>query len=245
MKFFIFIFYLHYFAYSLKTQAKAKLDSSIDPFKALGIPDFKADYDDSKNSKKLGKSSISVKSAVRLNSINDLPKLFESGDLNSLQGFKSMTRFLTEDDDKLIENGGVFDETGFDGADAEAAELYKPGSLTRDKERAKSASLLYVKKTDPASRLEPYSCNIKDDENLIEWSAYEIVMMCCSGNMDIKRACIAKNEELAMIAFVLDPEDRCENHIAVADEFIERGLKYLKRIGMRNLAGLITRYSYF
>lgn len=28
-----------------------------------------------------------------------------------------LTKFLTEDDDQLKENGGIFDQTGFDGLD--------------------------------------------------------------------------------------------------------------------------------
>jgi len=37
--------------------------------------------------------------------------------MNSGIGMKLLTKFLTEDDDLLKKNGGLFDETGVDGLD--------------------------------------------------------------------------------------------------------------------------------
>lgn len=256
MKLFILIsiiFVFHQQGFTLKS--KIKLDSNIDPFQFLGISDFKKDLSEYVPKKRLDsqsqKSSYNSNSrapSIRLNSISDLPKLFESGDFNNIEGFKSMTRFLTEDDERLFDNGGIFDESGFDGVDQEASELYSKGSISREKERAKSASIIWLRKTDPMSKLEPYSCTLKQDEDLVEWAVYEVVMMCCSGNMEIKRVCISKNEELAMISFVLNSDDKCENRVGIAQEFIGKGLKYLKRIGMKNLAGffiVVDKYYIF
>lgn len=219
---------------SLKSKSRAKLDSHIDPFQMLGISDFKKDLNEGLNKER--EQSVS-RGSLHVSSIADLPKLFEREDYDSLDGFKAMTRFLTEDDDKLFNNGGIYDETGFDGVDPDAASLYSVGSESRNVERAKSAAVLWVKKTDPGSKLEPYSVKLKEDEDLVEWAVYEVILMCCSGNLMIRRVCIDKNEQLAMIAFVLEPEDKCENRVGIADEFVDRGLKYLKKIGMKSLAG--------
>lgn len=234
-----FLFLLFFFAplstFCLKTHAK--LDSNIDPFQILGIPDFKKDL-----SSGISKTS---RNPLHLTSLSDMPKLFESQDFESISGFKAMTRFLTEDDENLFNNGGVFDETGFDGTDAEAASLYSIGSESRNVERVKSAANLWVKKTDPSSKLEPYSVKRKNDEDLVEWDVYEVILMCCSGTLVVKRVCVEKNEEIAMIAFVLENEDKCENRVGVAEEYVERGLKYLKKIGMKKLAGPFNNFLKF
>ena len=230
--------------FSLKSKAKVKLDSNIDPFQFLGISDFKKDLDDSFAKKKKApipnapthSQGSSPSTSIHFDSLNDLPKYFENGDLNTIQGLKAMTRFLTEDDERLLDNGGIYDESGFDGAETGVAELYRIGSDNRDKERAKSAATLWYKKTIPTTRLEPYSVTQKTDEDLVEWNVYEVIMMCCSGNMEIKRVCIPKNEELAMISFILEQDDKCENRVGIAEEFINKGLKYLRKIGMKNLS---------
>lgn len=239
MKLSFLLLFLFLFSPLQSLKSKSKLDSNIDPFQFLGIPDFKSDIGSPKK-KPLptphSTPSLSP-SPIHLSSINDLPAYFEKGDLNSIQGLKAMTRFLTEDDERLLDNGGVYDESGFDGVEPDVSDLYSLGSENREKERAKSASVLFYRKTNPSTKLEPYSVNRKNDEDLVEWSVFEVIMMCCSGNMEIKRVCIPKNEELALISFVLEPDDRCENRVGIAEEFVNKGLKYLRKIGMRNLAG--------
>ena len=42
---------------------------------------------------------------ISLHSIADLPKFVESGALNNIQGLKVLSRFLSEDDDRLAEAG--------------------------------------------------------------------------------------------------------------------------------------------
>ena len=237
MKLSLLLLFLFLFSPLESLRSKSKLDSNIDPFQFLGIPDFKSDTTSPKKKILPTPHSAPSFSPIHLNSINDLPAYFEKGDLNSIQGLKAMTRFLTEDDERLLDNGGVFDESGFDGVEADVAELYSPGSENREKERAKSASILFYRKVNPSTKLEPYSVNRKNDEDLVEWSVFEVIMMCCSGNMEIKRVCVPKNEELALISFVLEQDDRCENRVGIAEEFVNKGLKYLRKIGMRNLAG--------
>lgn len=53
----------------------------------------------------------------KLETIDDLPAFVESAYFNTKAGVNMLTKFLTEDDDQLKENGGIFDQTGFDGLD--------------------------------------------------------------------------------------------------------------------------------
>lgn len=71
--------------------------------------------------------------------------------------------------------GGIFDETGFDGLDQSVEDLFSYGSESRTKERAKSAAMVWLKKNKPTSKMEPYGCNLKDNEGLKEWSIYEVI----------------------------------------------------------------------
>lgn len=68
-----------------------------------------------------------------------------------------LTKFLTEDDDQLKENGGIYDQTGFDGLD-KSEDIYPKNTVMRNKQRARSAVNLYVKYNDPNDKYEAYGC---------------------------------------------------------------------------------------
>ena len=56
-----------------------------DPFKALGIPEFKLDFD--KPVKRVH---------TKLESLEDLPRFVQSGELNTNEGMVLLSKFLTE-----------------------------------------------------------------------------------------------------------------------------------------------------
>jgi len=47
--------------------------------------------------------------------MKDLPSFINSGKINTDEGFRTLTNFLTRDTSRLRENGGVVDGTGHDG----------------------------------------------------------------------------------------------------------------------------------
>lgn len=67
--------------------------SSSDPFRALGIPEFKLDLNDKPK-----------RVRPKLDSIEDLPRFIQSGAINTGTGMKLLTKFLTEVSKKIKEN---------------------------------------------------------------------------------------------------------------------------------------------
>lgn len=55
-----------------------------------------------------------------------------------------LTKFLTEDNSKLKDQGAVFDETGMDGLENEQVEEGRVGKL---KQKAKSAAILFMRQS--------------------------------------------------------------------------------------------------
>lgn len=47
--------------------------------------------------------------------MKDLPAFINSGRINTDEGFRALTNFLTKDSSKVRENGGIVDGTGHDG----------------------------------------------------------------------------------------------------------------------------------
>ena len=62
--------------------------------------------------------------------------------------------------------------------------------------------------------------------------------MCCNGKHEIKKVCMDKDEETSMIAFVIDPDEKCGDRTYIADELINKGVNYMKKIGLGDVAGL-------
>lgn len=75
-------------------------DMEMDPFKELGIPQVSFGGDSLKEK---------TEEIPRLETIDDLPAFVESSYFNTRAGVNMLTKFLTEDDDQLKENGGIFD----------------------------------------------------------------------------------------------------------------------------------------
>ena len=122
-------------------------DMEMDPFKELGIPQVSLG----------GESKPKEAEVPRLETIDDLPAFVESSYFNTRAGVNMLTKFLTEDDDQLKENGGIFDQSGFDGLD-KSEDVYPVGTEMRLKQRARSAVNLYTKLNEPDSKYEAYGC---------------------------------------------------------------------------------------
>ena len=95
-----------------------------------------------------------------------------------------LTKFLTEDDDQLKENGGIFDQSGFDGLDS-SEDIYPQSTEMRNKQRARSAVNLFTKQTQPDSKYEAYGCIDPDDDDHLKqlnvhvhnWLHYTVLLM--------------------------------------------------------------------
>lgn len=126
--------------YSYCSQSLAAGDS--DPFRSLGIPDLNPkqllEELDTSHSKK-----NKIEEVPRLRSIQDLPNFLKNSKLNEDEAIAVLTRFLIQDDITLKKYGVVYDQSGFDGI--QANEKISPiGTEERLIQRARSAANIWV-----------------------------------------------------------------------------------------------------
>jgi hypothetical protein len=76
---------------------------------------------------------------MEIKSMRDLPNFINSGKINTDEGFKTLTNFLTKDSSKVRENGGIVDGTGHDGITEILAEAGTDEFL---EQRARSAAAI-------------------------------------------------------------------------------------------------------
>jgi hypothetical protein len=77
---------------------------------------------------------------MEIKSMRDLPAFINSGKINTDEGFRTLTSFLTKDSSKVRENGGVVDGTGHDGITEIIAEQGTDEFL---EQRARSAATIW------------------------------------------------------------------------------------------------------
>jgi len=134
------LIYITIILYSHCSESSASGDS--DPFRSLGIPDL--------NPKQILEELDSSPSQItkneevpRLRSIEDLPKFLKNTKINEEEAIQVLTRFLIQDDLTLKKYGVVYDQSGFDGI--QANEKISPvGTEERLIQRARSAANIWV-----------------------------------------------------------------------------------------------------
>lgn len=170
----------------------------------------------------------------RLETIDDLPAFVESSYFNTRAGVNMLTKFLTEDDDQLKENGGIFDQTGFDGLD-KSEDVYPPGTEMRLKQRARSAVNLYTRLNEPDSKYEAYGCVDQDDHKVTlvpGWLSLTVLLMTPMGDHKMQTVCLPQQEK-GNIVFVAPSQDiDCSDKAKVAAEIRDRTKKYFEKSGL-------------
>ena len=145
-----------------------------------------------------------------------------------------LTKFLTEDDDQLKENGGIYDQTGFDGLDR-SEDIYPKNTIMRNKQRARSGANLYTKQIENDNRYEAYGCvDNEQDENGVApqgWLQFTVLLMTPEGEHKMLKCCIPEDERNSIV-FVGEVAIRCQDKVKVAKEVRDRTKNYFERSGL-------------
>ena len=134
-----------------------------------------------------------------LKKIEQLPGFIASGQIYNQEGLRELSRFLSEDDDNLKNNGGVYDETGFDGLDSEEDRQPEATEL-RNRQRARSAANIFIKdqnqqKMDdaqqaPGDLYQAYGCTLSNELPLPSWLLYVVLLMNSQGQHILFKVCL-------------------------------------------------------
>lgn len=142
------------------------------------------------------------------------------------QGMTLLTKFLVQvllnfiqDDNTIKENGGVYDETGFDGL-SQSENISPSGSIERLTQRAKSSAALWAQQTDPEANYDIIGTN-EDPENLIGWVSYNVLMISRSKAHKMVKVClpIAEDEK---ISFVIELWEKCSSKTEISKQFQQK-----------------------
>jgi hypothetical protein len=136
------MYILIYITIILYSHCSESSSGDSDPFRSLGIPDLNPkqilEELDSSSSQKTKNEEV-----PRLRSIEDLPKFLKNTKINAEEAIQVLTRFLIQDDVTLKKYGVVYDQSGFDGIQANE-KIYQVGTEERLIQRARSAAYIWV-----------------------------------------------------------------------------------------------------
>lgn len=127
---------------------------------------------------------------------------------------------IIKDDEEIKNNGGIFDESGFDGLDS-GEDIAEPNSDEREKQRARSVALLWGKNHEPDNEYQALGCT-PAPETLPNWVSYNVLMMTTQGGHKLVKVCIPKKEG-GMINFALEASQTCKSRVILnnLDSFSE------------------------
>ena len=215
----LFIFIVAQIPNAASNFLSSQLPEHLDSFKELGIPSFDFNFKET-----APKKVKPISKAID----EDFGKLLK-GDPAPGTGLKILARFLTEDDEDLKTKGGIYDETGFDGLSG-GEEIFPENTEARNRQRARSAALLYVKENRTESTFEAYGCT-PDKEVVPNWLAYVVLLMNDKGEHKLVKICVPKSEG-GMLAFALEPNDKCSDRVPMASDFADKSRMYLQKNSM-------------
>lgn len=181
------------------------MNSSSDPFAALGIPDLSPRKVMEEIEEKKGPTKIKKK-LPQLKSMEDLPNFLKMSNVNEEEGIKILTRFLIQDDFTLKKYGVVYDQTGFDGLSKD--EIIAPiGTEERLNQRSKSSANIWFKEKYPKLEYDAYGTDPQMDEIVPNWRVFKVLMIGNKGETTYVKVCLPLDEsETAMVS---DKDDSC------------------------------------
>lgn len=113
-----------------------KLNFNVDPFRFFEVEKFHPQVTDDASSENNSQGSV--------NSMKDVTRMISSGAVKTRKGLLNVTKYLVGENSGVKLNGGIMDQSGKDGLQADEVLAY-PGTPMAHEQSARSAAGIWLR----------------------------------------------------------------------------------------------------